>query len=143
MSEISPEQFRWIEPIEVRWADMDSFGHVNNARYFTYCESARMSWFGAIELDRFKEAPEHGPALVSATCNFRQQVHHPASLDVGVRATRIGGKSFTLDYGIFLRHTGTLVADGTSVVVWVDYSVGAAIPLPDALRERIREFDGL
>lgn len=140
------DTFRLLHPIDVRWGDMDAFGHVNNACYFTYCESARIAWFDAIELERFKEASSHGPALVTATCNFLQQVHYPAALEVGARASHVGGKSFTLDYAVLRRggeKDGEKVADGTSVVVWVDYAEGRAIPLPQALRDTIREFDSL
>ena len=34
-----------------------------------------------------------------------------------------------------------MVADGSGVVVWVDYAAGRAIPLPDGLREAIRRFE--
>ncbi|MEM8995672.1 MAG: thioesterase family protein [Acidobacteriota bacterium] len=131
----------WL-PMDVRWADMDSFGHVNNAVYFTYCESARMAYFAAVDMDRAKAEESHGPALAQASCNFRRQVHHPAELEVGARVTRIGGKSFNLDYAIVRRGTEEVVCDGTSVVVWVDYAAGRAIPLPDTLRQSIRRFEG-
>lgn len=137
------QDFRfWLE-ISVRWADMDSFGHINNAKYFTYCESSRMGWFDAIDLYSFRQEPEHGPALVTATCNFRAQVHHPATLDVGTRATRIGSKSVQLEYELYRQSDRQLVADGTSVVVWVDYKSGRAIPLPSDLVQRIRHYEGL
>ncbi|MEM9596121.1 MAG: thioesterase family protein [Acidobacteriota bacterium] len=137
------DDFRLWYPIDVRWGDMDAFGHVNNARYFTYCESARIAYFDAIRLDELKAAPDHGPAVVSATCNFRRQVHYPDALDVGARTSRIGGKSFTLEYEIFRRGTDDRVADGSSVVVWVDYGAGKSLPLPDALLARLRDFDGV
>jgi acyl-CoA thioester hydrolase len=126
----------------VRWADMDAMGHVNNAAYFTYCESARMSYFQAIHLEEHRQGPEHGPALVTATCNFHRQVHYPADLEVGARTTEIGRKSFTLEYRIRRTDTGEVVADGTSVVVWVDYAEGKAIPLPESLKEEIGRFEG-
>ena len=137
------DKFNFWLPIEVRWGDMDSYGHVNNAAYFTYCESARMGYFDAIEMAAAKEEPQHGPALAQASCNFRQQVHHPATLDVGARTTRLGGKSFTLDYVILHRDSDEVVCDGSSVVVWVDYGSGKAIPLPGALRRRISDLDSL
>ena len=137
------DTFRHRETLAVRWGDMDAMGHVNNAAFFTYCESARMSYFAAIEIDRWREDGRHGPAVVSASCNFRRQVHYPATLEVGARATEIGRKSFTLEYAIRQAGSDELVADGHSVVVWVDYSAGKAIPLPEALKERIRSFDGL
>ena len=132
----------WVT-LPVRWGDMDAFGHVNNACYFTYCESARIRYFAEIELERFKEGAADGPALVTATCNFIRQVHYPATLEVGARATKVGNKSFHLDYLIVRQEDGAVVADGTSVVAWVDYGVGKAIPLPAPLKERIRAYDGL
>ena len=42
--------FRHWVTVLVHWGDMDAFGHVNNAKYFTYCESARISYFEAIGL---------------------------------------------------------------------------------------------
>ena len=133
---------RWIT-VPVRWGDMDAFGHVNNAKYFTYCESARIAYFETIGLGAQTTTPDHGPSVVTATCNFRRQVHYPATLEVGARTTKIGRTSFTLEYGIFLEGTDDVVADGSSVVVWVDYGAGKSAPLPESLKERIREVDRL
>ena len=89
----------WIS-VEVRWGDMDFQGHVNNAVYFTYCESARISLY--TEIGRYgRHASEEGPSLVSATCHFKRQVIFPATLDVGVRVGEIGHRSFHMHYGLF------------------------------------------
>lgn len=128
--------------MEVRWADMDSMGHVNNAVYFTYCESARMRYFDAVDMFEHREAESHGPALAAADLNFRQQVRHPADLEVGVRATGLSRRSFQLEYAIFRKGTDEVVADGSSVVAWVDYDVGKAIPLPEPLRRSMQDFEG-
>ena len=137
------ESFRHWITVPVRWGDMDAFEHVNNARFFTFCESARISYFEAIGLTVHRRATDQAPAVVTATCNFRQQLHYPATLDVGVRTVKIGLSSFTLAYAIFLQGTDELVADGSSVVVWVDYAENKSAPLPERLKERIRELDGL
>lgn len=131
----------WI-PMSVRWGDMDAMGHVNNAVYFTYCESARISYFDAIELWKHREHERHGPALVTAHLNFRQQVHYPAELEVGVRCSGIRHRSFTLEYEIYRRGTEQLVADGASVVAWTDYAANRAVPIPDTLRAAISRFEG-
>ena len=128
------DDFRvWIT-LDVRWGDMDAFGHVNNAKYFTYCESARIRYFEELDLEAYREHESHGPAVVSATCNFIRQVHYPATLDVGVRAAKIGRSSFTLDYVILRHGSDEVVADGNSVAVWVDYAAGTSIPVPEAIR---------
>jgi len=53
-------QYAFWLPVTVRWADMDSLGHVNNAKYFTYLESARTAFFDAVTLWRFREHPRQG-----------------------------------------------------------------------------------
>lgn len=138
--------YRFWTPVQVRWGDMDAFGHVNNAVFFTYCESARIAFFAAVDTDGLAAAagPDQrlGPGLVSASLDFRRQVHYPAEVDVGLRVGRIGGKSYTLEYALFV--ADDVVAEGTSVVVWVDYAarggLGEALALPDALRDRLEGF---
>lgn len=137
--------FAFWTRVQVRWGDMDAFGHVNHAVFFTYCESARIAFFAAVDTDGLAAAAgpgqRLGPGLVSASLDFRRQVRYPADLDVGVRVGRIGGKSYTLDYGLFVAGDDEVVAEGTSVVVWVDYAarggLGEALALPDALRRRL------
>lgn len=135
-----------VQPISVQWGDMDSMGHVNNARYFTWCESARMSYFAAIHMPDHREGDRHGPALAAAHLNFRQQVRYPAELEVLTHVSAIGRSSFRMEYEIVYRGTevlGERVADGHGVVVWVDYATGRSIPLPESLKEAIRQFEGI
>ena len=128
----------WME-IEVRWGDMDPQGHVNNAVYFTYCESARISLVGEIGI-RGRTAGPHGPVLVSTACDFKREVVYPATLDIGVRVEEIGRRSFAMRYGLFLRGTSELVAVATSVNAWVDYTEGKSIPLPAEVREALERY---
>ena len=136
-----------VQPISVQWGDMDSMGHVNNARYFTWCESARMSYFAAVHMyDHRGEGEKHGPALAAAHLNFRQQVRYPAELDVITRVSEIGRSSFRMEYEIVYRGTETLgqrLADGHGVIVWVDYGTGRSIPLPESLKQEIRRYEGM
>lgn len=130
---LSRDEFAyWIE-MDVRWSDMDSQGHVNNAVYFTYCESARVELLGKLGA-RGKVSGRFGPALVSATCNFRRQVVYPSRVDVGVVVEDVGRRSFKMRYGLFLSGTKELVADGSSVNAWVDYDEGRAVVISDEMR---------
>ena len=137
------DRARHVEPITVRWGDMDSMGHINNAKYFTYCESARMSYFAAVRMLDHREHERHGPALAAATLNFRRQVHYPAELEVATRVSEIGRSSFKMEYEIFHRGTDERVADGTGVIVWTDYGTGRSVPLPESLKAEIRRFEGM
>lgn len=125
----------------VRWSDMDALGHVNNATYFTYCESARIGYFAAIDRGQFKAYDQEGPALVSATCHFRQQVRYPSVLEVGVRTSKIGSRSLAMEFEIYRKGTEELVADGSCVLAWVDYQIGKAVSLPEELKKAIGAFE--
>jgi YbgC/YbaW family acyl-CoA thioester hydrolase len=81
----------WIE-VDVRWSDMDSQRHVNNAVYFTYCEQVRIDFLNKVGI-RGKFGAEQGPMLVSASCDFKRQVVYPAKLDVGLLIDEMGRSS--------------------------------------------------
>ena len=132
----------WI-PATVRWADMDALGHVNHTKYFTYLESCRTAFFDAVNLWRFREHPRQGIAVVHAACNFREQVRYPAELEVGLRVTRVGRKSFTLEYGIFRKGSDVVVGDGTTVAVWMDFDASRALPIGPEMRRILEGYQGL
>ena len=102
-----------------------------------------MSYFAAVRMDEHREGEQHGPALAAATLNFRAQVRHPAELEVATRVTEIGRSSFKMEYELLYRDTDDRVADGSGVIVWVDYATGRSIPLPESLKAEIRRFEGM
>ncbi|MFB6097785.1 MAG: acyl-CoA thioesterase [Salinibacter sp.] len=113
----------------VRWGDMDAGGHVNNSRFFTYFEEARVDWLGtALEGPLFTES---GPVLAEASCDFKQPLVHPATLTIDVYATPPGRSSLQNVYDAVLTDSGERVAVGTAVLVWVDVGTGEPVPVPD------------
>jgi acyl-CoA thioester hydrolase len=137
------DRFRIWETLTVHWGDMDALGHVNNARYFTYFESARFRYFRAVGLEELGEGGKLGPVLVSTSCDFRRQIRYPATLEVGARTTRLGRTSFTMDYAVFEAGAEAPSAESRGVIVWVDYAANRPLPLPEALRDRVRALDRL
>ena len=115
--------------IAVRWGDMDAGGHVNNSRFFSYFEEARVDWLGAaLGTPLFTES---GPVLAEASCDFQQPLVHPASLVIDVYATPPGRSSLQNVYDATLKESGERVAVGTAVLVWVDVETGEPVPVPD------------
>lgn len=134
------DDFGIWESVSVRWSDMDAMGHVNNAKYFTYLESARIKFFGVLGIAPPRAEINQSVALASTTCNFRRQVHYPNTLEIGTRVHQIGNSSFQLAHALYIAGEDTPVADAASVVVWVDYREGKSRPLPDAVRERLNQL---
>jgi acyl-CoA thioester hydrolase len=126
-------------PVEVRFRDCDPMGHVNNAVYLTYLEIARFAYWKAAEIDRLGGDVSYIMARVEI--DFRAAAVPGDVLDVGVSVTGIGRRSFSMAYEIRDRN-GRLVSSATSVQVMYDYAAGASVPVPDAVRARLGEFEG-
>lgn len=128
-------------PVVIRfplhWSEMDAFGHVNNARYFTWFESARIALFLRVGLAS-GGAPEVGPILASTRCDFLVPVTYPAEIVCGTRIARLGTTSFTMEYAAARADDpARTVARGEGVVVLIDYRSGARVPLPPDLRQAL------
>lgn len=120
-------------PIGVRWRDMDSFGHVNNAKYVSYLEEARIRWLvGVPGLDM------RGPVLpvvVNTNVNYRRPIVWPDDIVVELFVERLGNSSVTIGHRIVdQKDEGILYSDGNVVVTWMDTRTGKSALLPDAIR---------
>ena len=124
----------------VQWGEMDAFGHVNNARFLTWFEAARIAYLSRVGLWG-KEASGLGPILASAQVDYLRPVRFPAQLEVGARVSRIGNTSFTMEYAVE-DEAGTLCARGSAVVVTLRYSAHQKIPVPEPLRAAIEQLEG-
>ena len=122
--------------LQVRWGDMDIFGHVNNANYFRYLEQARMSWFETIGAPSGNVG--HGPILVAVACNFRIPIVYSATVEVRSYVRSLGRSSIPMYQEIVdANNPAVLYADGDSTIVWIDYQRGKSELLPEELRALI------
>ncbi len=122
--------------LPVRWADMDINGHVNNARYFTYFESARLAWFDSIFTRDQRNL--HGTVVAQTACAYHRSIPYPETVQIHVYAGAPGRTSFTTYYEVLSAADPALkYADGQAVMVWVDRTTGKAHPLPDYLRSAL------
>lgn len=109
----------------VRFRDVDSFGHVNNAVYSTYLEQARLDALGGLG----------SVILARVEIDFRAEVNVGEDVEVRSRCTRIGTKSVELEHEILAN--GRLAAEAKSVLVGFDYERRESAPIPDQLKERL------
>lgn len=121
--------------LPIQWGDMDSMGHVNNARYFTWFESARIELFRRVGMET-GGAPSQGPILARTDCEFLLPLRWPGEVVVGTGISRIGTKSFQMVFELARSDTPEhLAARGEGVIVMLDYRRGETVPISDALRE--------
>lgn len=133
--------FHFYHPIEVRYADIDAQGHVNNAKYLTYMEQARIAYFLHLGMWDGSSFVDIGTILAQSLVNYLAPIRLLQPVRAGVRVSRLGTKSLTMAYHLEDARTGQALATGESVVVAYDYRQHSSIPVPDAWRKSITEFE--
>ena len=122
--------------VQVRWGDLDSYGHVNNAAFLTFLEAGRVAWLRDLtSLSR----PSDGFVIRKLELDFVGQIELDDSpVDVSVSVERLGTSSVTLREQI-RRRDGTLLADARSVLVHLDETGKRSAPLSDELRASLED----
>jgi acyl-CoA thioester hydrolase len=133
--------------IDVRFADTDAMGHVNNAVYLTYCESARITYWTDVTGEPVRLGTEGAESLIlaEARITYRAPAFHGQVITVETRATRIGRTSFTLEHRLTAAVGAgepTLVAVSESILVRFDYARDAPVALSTAAIDAIESFEG-
>ena len=127
------EGFDFIHREHVRFRDVDAMGHINNAVFASYVEQARIEYLRSMGL---LDGPLYmGMILARLELDFLAPGQPRGEVEIGVRPTRSGTKSFELEYE--LQQQGIAIARGVTVLVAYDYERSHSVPLPDAWREQL------
>lgn len=122
----------------VRFRDVDVLGHVNNAVYFTYMESARTEYWG--HLFSMPSLTQGISFIVAhAECDFKVPALFGHEIAVSVRTTSIRNSSFVWEYEIKNGATGELFAIGKTIQVFYDYENKKSKPVPPDVREKLQK----
>lgn len=134
------QNFKYSQEIEVRYADLDTMRHVNNAIYLTYIEQARSGYLAtACQWDW----NSLGMVLAKTDINYRRPIHFHHSPVVWIRTTKLGKSSITQEVVITEKDRNTLIyADATIILVHIDHKTGRPLPLPDYMRSRFEQYEG-
>ena len=133
--------------LDVRFADTDAMGHVNNAVYLTYCEMARIRYWTDVTGEPVRSGHLGAESLIlaEARITYRAPAFHGEVVTVESRATHIGRSSVTLEHRLTsARADGAtrLVAVSDSVLVRYDYGTGLPVSMGPAFVAAIEGFEG-
>jgi acyl-CoA thioester hydrolase len=129
--------------IAVAWGEMDAYGHVNNAVFFRYFESARIAYFDAVGFRDLEATGGVGPILASTHCRFRRPLFYPDVVHVGARVSEIAADRFTMEYRLVSTRSGEIAADGGGVIVAYEYAAQCKALLPESVRQRIELLESV
>lgn len=124
-----PFPYELRQPVTFR--DIDVLGHVNNAVYVTWFETARTNYM--MELCGLKRLEDLPVILAETTCRHIGQGEWGETVVIGCGVSRFGTKSFDLAYRVSTA-TGRLLSTGRSVQVYYDYGAGQTVAIPASFR---------
>jgi acyl-CoA thioester hydrolase len=117
-------------PVSIRFSDQDSLGHVNNVAVAAFVEAGRTGLIHPLLMrDKY---PNLNFALVNVEIDYLVEFHYPGTIDIGGRLERIGSKSFSSKYGLFMENR--CVATAGSVNVFFDLEKRKSVAPPDDVR---------
>lgn len=137
------EKFHFSIPVEVRFADLDVLGHLNNAKYLTYAEQARILYVKEI-CGWDMNWQNLGMILARTEIDYKLPIAFGDAVVVYLRTSRIGGKSFDLEY-IITRQRGDsapeIAATIKTIMVSYDYEQDTSISVPQSWREAMQAYE--
>ncbi|HUC43264.1 MAG TPA: thioesterase family protein [Candidatus Sulfotelmatobacter sp.] len=128
----SPRRWAYTLEVQATLRDTDGLGHVNHAVYLGWLEEARSRYVAA--RGAITRIEEFEFVLASCTLHFRSPVYFHESVTISLVPTRVGTKSWDLDYEGRVRSDRRLVVEGSTTQVQYDYRTKASKPIPDAWR---------
>jgi acyl-CoA thioester hydrolase len=125
-----------ITSIPVRFQDIDSMGHVNNAEYPKFLAEARASYYETVLNFDLRAADT---VIVHMAIDYSSEITHGDTVDIEVSVSELGSSSITMEF--ILRINGETVATAETVQVMYDREAGTSRAIPTAWRHKIKSHE--
>lgn len=133
--------YRHVMPLQIRWNDVDKFGHVNNSVYFQYYDTAKTDYIAS--LCEGVNWDKYAIVVVHIESDFFAQVKAGSHIAVRTRVKHVGNKSFHLDQEVIDADSEEVKCHCLSVMVLYDLEEQKSILIPEKWAKAIRDFEGL
>jgi acyl-CoA thioester hydrolase len=121
---------------DVRFADLDARGHLNNVAFLAFLESARVAYVVSTDPAHDPgQASDFGFIVAEIQIAYRSPGRYGERIETRLRPTSVGRSSFRIDFE--MRVGDRLVAEGYDVTVSYDQVAGKSMPIPAVVRERL------
>lgn len=127
--------------VATRWIDNDVYGHVNNAAYYSFFDTAVNRFLISRGVLDIAEGEVIG-LVVETGCRYFRPLAFPADLEIGLRVDHVGRTSVRYGLGVFSGEDLEAAAEGHFVHVYVDRESRRPVVLPEALRAAVAALGG-
>ena len=131
--------FPVLRAITTRWMDNDVYGHVNNAHYYSYFDTAVNGWLMEATATDIRALPAIG-VVAETSCRYLQSISFPQALEVGLALEHLGRSSVVYRLALFAAANAQPAALGRFVHVYVDAVSRRSVPVPDLIRVALQKL---
>ncbi|MDR0688260.1 MAG: acyl-CoA thioesterase [Prevotellaceae bacterium] len=128
-------------PVQIRFSDVDCFGHVNNSVYWSYFDVGRLDYLHKLISDDF-EMRDETVVLVHAEADYKVQTRLKDAIAVRTGVVGVGERSIKMRQEIVNAKTGAVHASSYSVLSGFSKAAQKSIPIKPEWKSRIEEFEG-
>jgi acyl-CoA thioester hydrolase len=131
--------FHHTLPIQLRFNDVDKFGHINNTVYLTYYDLGKLEYFS--ESCPAINAEEYGIIIAHIEIDFLSQILASSTIAVQTAVTEIGHKSMTLVQQVIDRNSNEVKCYCKSVIVAFDLATHETVAIPEEWKDSICVYE--
>lgn len=129
------DDFVVVRPIQTRWADIDTYSHINNAVHYELMDTAVNGWLMEATGADIRQLDAVG-WVVETSCRYLAQLHFPTVVDVGIALERLGRTSVTYRLALFGAAAGP-IAVARFAHVYVGRVDHRPAPIPPPVRRAL------
>jgi acyl-CoA thioester hydrolase len=137
----SPNEFQIYQPIQVRYADLDTLHHVNNVAIMAYVEHARTGYYKAAGIWDGAIRGGFGMVVASVKIDYLVSIQYGDEVRVGIKAASLGSKSLRFAFSVESADGDTKFAHGEVVMVAYDHEAGHSRLIPEAWRRSLATYE--
>ncbi|WP_296510694.1 YbgC/FadM family acyl-CoA thioesterase [Rhodoferax sp.] len=137
----TPQDFKFLHPLRVRWSEVDMQKIVFNAHYLTYLDTAMAAYWRALALPYSDTMESLGGDLFvkKATLEYHAPALYDEGLQVALRLQSIGTSSLRFDGAVF--REGVLLTSAELIYVFADPQSRTSLPVPLALKSALSAWE--
>ena len=132
--------YRHVMPVQIRFSDVDQYGHMNNSSYFSIYDLAKTSYMRDVFGD--KNWRDLGIVVANINADFLAPVFFSDDLYIETTVIHLGHKSFTLLQRAINKASGVLKCQCRTVMVGYDMATKEPVELPDSFKKTSCEYEG-
>ena len=132
--------FPVLRGLPTRWSDDDVYGHVNNVVHYLMFDTAVNGWLIEASGTDIRRLPAIG-VVAETQCRYLAELRFPETVTCGLALGRLGRTSVAYRLALFGEHRAEPAAVGRFVHVYVDPATRRPVPVPDEIRDALRQLE--